>query len=211
VSKIAPGFTYEGVDAPVEVRRHARARNLTLRIRRHPRAVIVTLPVQCNLSQADAFIVRNLDWVRECLDLIPPLVPFRDGTLMPLRGETHRLVFTRSQTGGGVQRTQLTTGCPELRVGGHVEHAPRRFLDWLYEEVWWELHVKSIQYSQRLDVPAPCITIRDQSTCWASCSTLEAISFSWRLILAPPFVLDYVVAHEIAHLVEMNHGPSGRL
>jgi len=218
VSKIAPSFTYEEIDVPIEVRRHARARCLTLRVRRHPRAVIVTLPVQSELDEADAFIVRNIDWVRECLELIPHPVPFRHGALMPLRGKIHKLVFAgEHQTAGVVQRAanivdvsgsgvEGNQGVPELRVGGPVEHAPRRLLDWLYEEVWWDLHVKSIQYSQRLDVPAPCITIRDQTSRWASCSTLEAISFSWRLILAPSFVLDYVVAHEIAHLVEMNHG-----
>jgi len=200
------GSLYEKIDVPVEVRTHARARSLTLRVRRHPRAVIVTTPVQCDQSEADALIIRNLDWIRECLDSIPKPVPFHDGALLPLRGLTHRLVFTcKREAGGVVQRTELTTGCPELRVGGNVEHAPRRFLDWLYEEVWWDLYVSIIQHSQRLNVTAPRLTICDQSSCWASCSTIGALSVSWRLILMPPFVLDYIIAHEIAHLVEMNH------
>ena len=219
MSKIAPGFTYEGIDAPVEVRTHARARNLKLDIRRHPRAVIVTLPVECDLSQADNLIMRNIDWVREYLDRIPKPVPFHDGAMVPLRGQIHRLVFAgEHQTGVVVQRASYkddvcgsgvegNQGVPELHVGGPVEHAPRRFLDFLYEEVWWDFSVCIIKHAQKLDVPAPCITIRDQKTCWASCSTIGALSVSWRLILAPPFVLDYVVAHEIAHLVEMNHGP----
>jgi len=216
VSKIAAGFTSEGIDSPIEYRTHARARGLTLRVRRHPRAVIVTLPVECDLDEADAFLIKNIDWVRDCLELIPKPVPFCHGALVPLRGEIHRLVFTRSQAGGGVQRAahiddvgrsgvEGNQGVPDLCVGGHVDHAPRRLLDWLYEEVWWDFSVSIIKHAQRLNVTAPRITICDNYGRWASCSTTGPLSFSWRLVLAPPFVLNYVVAHEVAHLVEMNH------
>jgi len=221
VPKIAPGFTvwpdYEGIDVPVEVRTHPRARRLTLRVSRARRAVIVTLPAQCNLTDADAFLIKNIDWVRDCLDLIPKPVPFRHGAMVPLRSEIHRLVFT-GETGGVVQRAakddafsgndvEENQGVPELRVGGNVEQAPQRFLDWLYEEVFWDLYVCVVQRSQRLGVTAPPITVRDQSSRWGSCSTTGALSFSWRLILAPPFVLDYLVSHEVAHLVHMDHSP----
>jgi len=217
VSKIATRFTYEGIDAPVKIRRHASARRLSLRVSRRPRAIIVTLPVECDLSEADDFIIRNIDWVREGLDLIPDPVPFRDGALLPLRGKIHRLVFAgEHQTGVVVQRAADITdvcrsgvegnhGITELRVGGNVEHAPQRFLDWLFEEVWWDLYVSIIKHAQRLNVTAPRLTICDSSTSWASCSTIGALSVSWRLILMPPYVLDYIIAHEIAHLVEMNH------
>jgi len=208
VSKIAPGFTYEGIDAPVEVRRHPRARRLTLRVSRTRRAVIVTLPVECDLDEADSFIVRNIDWVREHLGRVPKPVPFHDGALMPLRGEMHRLVFTRNrQTGGVVQRRPSTTGFPELRVGGPVNHASKRLRDWLIDEARRDLDARVIHHSRNLGIAAPPIGVRDQSSRWASCSETGALSFSWRLILAPSFVLDYIVAHEVAHLVEMNHGP----
>jgi len=212
VSKIAPGFTvwpnYEGIDAPVEVRTHARARCLTLRISRTRRAVIVTLPVECDLDEADSFIVRNIDWVREHLGRIPKPVPFHDGALVPLRGEMHRLVFTRNrQTGGVVQRRLSANGSSELHVGGHAEHAPRRLRDWLFEEARRDLDARVIHHSQKLGITVKGIAVRDQSSRWGSCSETGMLSFSWRLILAPSFVLDYIAAHEIAHLVEMNHGP----
>lgn len=198
----------EKIGAPVEVRRHAGARRLTLRVSRTRRAVIVTLPVQCDLDEADSFIIRNIDWVRERLDRVPLPVPFREGALMPLRGKVHRLVFThKREKGGVVQRTQSSTGFPQLRVGGHVEHAPRRLRDWLFEEARRDLDARIVHHSRKLGVTAKRIAVRDQSSRWGSCSTTGVLSFSWRLILAPPFVLDYVAAHEIAHLVEMNHGP----
>lgn len=196
------------IGAPVEVRRHAGARRLTLRVSRTRRAVIVTLPVQCDLDEADSFIIRNIDWVRERLDRVPLPVPFREGALMPLRGKVHRLVFApKRETGGVVHRTESTAGFPELRVAGHVEHAPQRLRDWLFEEARRDLDARIVHHSRKLGVTAKRIAVRDQSSRWGSCSTTGVLSFSWRLILAPPFVLDYVAAHEIAHLVEMNHGP----
>jgi len=195
------------IGAPVEVRRHAGARRLTLRVSRTRRAVIVTLPLQCDLNEADSFIIRNIDWVRERLDRVPHPVPFHEGALLPLRGKIHRLVFARKrETGGVVQCSQSKTGFPELRVSGHVEHAPRRLRDWLFEEARRDLDDRIIHHSRKLGVTAKRIAVRDQSSRWGSCSTTGVLSFSWRLILAPPFVLDYVAAHEIAHLVEMNHG-----
>jgi len=206
--RLRRGFLYEEIDAPVEVRRHARARRLTIRVSRTRRAVIVTLPMQCDLDEADSFVIRNIDWVREHLDRVPHPVPLQEGALLPLRGKIHQLVFAgERETGGVVQRRQSTTGFPELHVGGNVEHAPRRLREWLFEEARCDLDVRIIHHSRILGITAPRIAVRDPSSRWGSCSTTGALSFSWRLVLAPPFVLDYVAAHEIVHLVEMNHGP----
>lgn len=196
------------IGAPVEVRRHSGARRLTLRVSRTRRAVIVTVPAQCDLGEADSFIIRNIDWVRERLDNVPHPVPFRDGALMPFRGEIHRLVFTaKHEARGVVQPRKPAVGAPELCVSGHAEHAPRRLRDWLFEEARRDLDARTMHHSRKLRVAAKRIAVRDQSSRWGSCSTTGVLSFSWRLVLAPPFVLDYVAAHEMAHLVEMNHGP----
>ncbi len=95
----------EELDCPVEVRRHPAARRLTLRVSRTRRAVIMTVPVQCDLGEANSFLNRNIDWVRERLDRLPRPVPFSDGALLPLRGEFHRIMFTGKRlTSGVVQR-----------------------------------------------------------------------------------------------------------
>ncbi|MEQ1718690.1 MAG: SprT family zinc-dependent metalloprotease [Hyphomicrobium sp.] len=197
----------EDVGAHVEVRRHPGARRLTLRVSRTRRAVIVTLPLQCDLDEAGTFLSRHIDWVRERLDSLPDPVPFAHGKAMPLRGEPHDIVFT------GATRTRLVAVArgdgprSEIRVPGGEDAAPARLRSWLCDEAKRDLTKRVAYHAKRLDVHPKRIAVRDQSSRWGSCSTTKVLSFSWRLLLAPPGILDYVAAHEVAHLAEMNHGP----
>jgi hypothetical protein len=198
----------EELGCPVEVRRHPGARRLTLRVSRTRRAVIVTLPVQCDLGEAGSFLSRNIEWVRERLNSLPHPVPFCDGALLPLRGEFHRLAFTGKREEGRVVHCEPAgSGLPELRVSGRTEHAARRLRDWLFEEARRDLDARVLHHARSLGVVPKRIAVRDQATRWGSCSTTGVLSFSWRLVLAPSRILDYVAAHEVAHLKEMNHGP----
>lgn len=199
--------SFGALNAPVEVRRHPGARRLTLRVSRTRRAVIVTLPTQCDLDEAGQFLHRNLQWVRDRLDKLPAPVPFRDGAFMPLRGETHRIAFAGRSRGRGVVERLEGTPFSMLHVTGDPEHAPRRLTDWLTAEARKDLDARVRWHTQRLGVKCTRISVRDQSSRWGSCSSTGALSFSWRLILAPRHVLDYVAAHEVAHLSQMNHGP----
>lgn len=201
--------------AEVEVRRHPSARRLTLRVSRTRRAVIVTLPMQCDLVEAGNFLSRNMDWVRERLGTIPEPVPFADGATIPLRGEPHRLHFTGESGRRGPVSAMPVSAMPASEAGGYArltvngleEHAPRRLVDWLFEEARRDLD-RCVQHHARfLGLTARRIAVRDQASRWGSCSTTGTLSFSWRLILAPPLILDYVAAHEVAHLEQMNHGP----
>lgn len=192
--------------APVEVRRHAGARRLTLRVSRTRRAIIVTLPLQCDLDEAGSFLNRNIAWVRERLDSLPRPITFADGVFLPLRGETHRIVFSASATRRGVVSRVASATFPELHVTGGTEHAPRRLMDWLYAEAKRDLDRAVAVHARTIGVAPKKTAVRDQSSRWGSCSTTGLLSFSWRLILAPPAILDYVAAHEVAHLKEMNHG-----
>jgi predicted metal-dependent hydrolase len=197
----------KSLGAPVEVRRHPSARRLTLRVSRTRRAVIVTLPPQCDLDEADSFINRNIAWVRERLENLPRPVAFLDGAFIPLRGETHRIAFTKSGAGSGVVTRLARPTFPELHVAGSNEHAPRRLAEWLYAEARRDLDDAVTRHARTLKLRPKKIVVRDQASRWGSCSTTGALSFSWRLVMAPPYILDYVAAHEVAHLQEMNHGP----
>jgi predicted metal-dependent hydrolase len=198
----------EGLPAPVEVHRHPRARRLTLRVSRTRGAVILTIPRSTALREADLFVSRSLDWVRERLERVPEPAPFVDGGVVPLRGEPHAIAFAGKGRGRPVVSIEpgSSTELPQLLVSGAPEHAPRRLRDWLMAEASKDLERCAAAHAHALGVRVRRITLRDQKSRWGSCSSTGQLSFSWRLVLAPPFVLDYVAAHEVAHLKEMNHG-----
>ncbi len=210
----------DGIDAPIEVRRHPGARRMTLRVSRTRRAIIVTVPVQCNLDDANTFLNRNIDWVRQRLVDLPALATLGQGGELPLRGEMHRLEFSgvlrrRGGVGSGpvtripapVRAEAAPQELAQLVVSGVPEHAPRRLRDWLFDEARRDLDAAVQRHARALGLSPKRIVVRDQTSRWGSCSTTRVLSFSWRLVMAPPAVLDYVAAHEVAHLAEMNHGP----
>lgn len=195
-----------GLDADVEVRRHPSARRLTLRVSQTRRAVIVTVPTRCRIDEANLFVRRNLAWVRERLGKLPHLVPLADGSALPLRGVPHTVMFSRRETGPVVVVRAGAEGAV-IDVRGRPEHCPRRLRDWLRDEAKRDLDERVSHHARQLGLSPRRLSLRDQTSRWGSCSSKGVLSFSWRLILAPPHVLDYVAAHEVAHLAEMNHGP----
>ena len=202
-------LTVQGLRAPLELRRHPTARRLTLRVSRSRRAVILTMPKRCSIDEAGLFLHRHLDWVHECIDDIPDRVFFEHGANIPLRGVMHKLCFTgasRSSAVVQIRQTGDAADMPVLEVSGQHEHAPRRLQDWLVEQARLDLGTRVRFHADNLSLRPKRLSIRDQSTRWGSCSSSGCLSFSWRLIMAPPVVLDYLAAHEVAHLAEMNHG-----
>ncbi|MGQ0455634.1 MAG: M48 family metallopeptidase [Hyphomicrobium sp.] len=197
----------DDIGAKLEVRRHPGARRLTLRVSRTRRAVLVTIPVQCDLDEAGSFLNRHIDWVRERLDSLPDPVPFANGAVMPLRGEPHRIVVAIANPARPVTRAVMPEQWPHIVVPGPAAQSSRRLRDWLFEEARGDLDRRVARHARFLGLNPKRIAVRDQTTRWGSCSTTGVLSFSWRLVLAPAHVLDYVAAHEVAHLAEMNHGP----
>jgi predicted metal-dependent hydrolase len=123
---------------------------------------------------------------------------------LPLRGVEHRIVH-RPGVRGTVWTETDTEGEALLCVAGQAPHINRRVGDFLRREAFGDLDAASRRAADQLGVAIKRISVRDQSSRWGSCSTTGVLSYSWRLILAPPFVLDYLAVHEVAHLIEMNH------
>jgi predicted metal-dependent hydrolase len=124
--------------------------------------------------------------------------------LLPFRGEPHRITH-RQGARGTVWTESDGNGGRLLCVAGHAPHLGRRVADFLQREAKCDLEAASRRFATDLGLRVRRVCVRDQSSRWGSCSTTGVLSFSWRLVLAPRYVLEYLAAHEVAHLVEMNH------
>ena len=190
----------------VRLRRHRQARRYTLRIQAATREVVLTMPPRGSLKEAKAFAEKHGGWIAARLERLPEAAPFAHGTNVPLRGVSHRIVH-RGRVRGTVWTETDERGQRLICVAGDGPHLARRVSDFLHRQARRDLEAASKHYADRLDVEIKRISVRDLASRWGSCSTTGVLSFSWRLILAPPFVLHYLAAHEVAHLVEMNHSP----
>ena len=202
----------QGLDAPVLVRRSLRARRISLTVNEARRGAVLTVPGHASLEEAGRFLARHFEWLQKRLSALPLPIPFADGAVIPLRGQDHVLRFTPDNRVRGVVWAEQAPALderelPSIYVAGAEEHAPRRLKDWLKREARSELSARCRAHAATLEVRPKRITVRDQTSRWGSCSPGGGLSFSWRLILAPEHVLDYLAAHEVAHLREMNHGP----
>ena len=215
----------EGLDMPLVLRRSPRARRYSLQVSEARRSAVLTVPTYSTLADAEHFLARHMNWLKERLDGLCDPVPFAHGAVIPLRGLAHQLSFVGPVRRRGVVWIEDTDDSrlapvwpeglagasedvPRLNVAGEAHHAPRRLLDWLKRQAQADLRLRVKIHAHRLGLAPKRISVRDQTTRWGSCSSTGTLSFSWRLILAPPFVLDYLAAHEVAHLEEMNHGPA---
>ena len=195
------GATYR-----VALKRLTSARRFTLRVRGATRDVVLTMPARSSLKSAREFAERHAAWIGARLARLPRPVTFEPHSAAPLRGIDHRIVH-RPGARGVVWVERDETG-PTICVAGDLAHVARRVADFLKREARRDLEAAVARYSTALGVEARRITLRDTTSRWGSCSSSGALNFSWRLILAPSFVLDYLAAHEVAHFVHMNHSPA---
>lgn len=194
----------EGVAVPVEVRVSARARRLSMRVDAARNIVRISTPPRVPDADLRLFVGRHLDWLGQRLSAVPDKVGFVPGAIVPILGIDHtiRHVAVGRRT---PQPVTLPDGSRELRVGGEVDFVPRRVADYLKAEARLLLAARSQEKAARLSARVTGISVRDTRSRWGSCSPDGRLSFCWRLVMAPDPVFDYVVAHEVAHLREMNH------
>lgn len=186
---------------PVEVtlRRSARARRMSLRVSRLDGRVTLTLPPGVPEREALAFARDREGWMREHLSTLPRVVVCGTGAQVPVEGAIYRIV---PGSGRAVVRD---SEAGTIAVPGAPERVPARLAGWLKALARDRLSAACARYSETLGRDYTRLTLRDTRSRWGSCASSGALSFSWRLILAEPGVLDYVAAHEVAHLAEMNH------
>jgi len=188
-------------DPPIEValKRNARARRFTLRVSKSAGTVSLSLPPHAPETEALAFLAERAEWVRRHLDAAPAMKRPVIGAAFPLLG-AHRPVVA-----GPGRRAQYLDGRIMMPETGRTGPLMVTLLKSMARE---SLLARCDHHAARLGRRFGRVTLRDTRSRWGSCSTRGDLMFSWRLIMAPPDVLDYVVAHEVAHLQEMNHSPA---
>jgi predicted metal-dependent hydrolase len=186
---------------PVEVhlKRSARARRFSLRVSRLDGKVTLSIPLRAREGEALAFLKGQEGWLRQTLQGMPDSIvqPVGFGSMVPVEGRD-------LQVGPGTGRSIRVEG-DQILVPGDPASAGARIAAWLKVLARDRLARASTRYAGLVDRPYATLALRDTRSRWGSCSPDGRLMYSWRLIMAPPAVLDYVAAHEVAHLVEMNH------
>jgi len=182
----------------VQLRQNSQARRMTLRVSQVDGVATLTLPKRTAVKTARRFVENQEDWLRQQLNRVPARVGIKDGSEIPFRGKTLKIVLT---PGRAVHLKppvlEVATPNPGPRLKAFLKNAAREAILPMAE-----------QYCAEIGRPLRRINLRDTRSRWGSCSSDGNLMFSWRLIMAPPAVLEYVVVHEVAHLLEMNHSPA---
>jgi predicted metal-dependent hydrolase len=187
---------------PIEIRPMRSARRLRLRFDDASGTFKLTCPARTSRRSALAWALDQREWIDEQLARALAPEPFTNGAVIPLLGREVRIVWDPARPRAPqLQENELLCGGPELGLHRRVE----LFLRSLALEM---MSTEVAEFAEEAHVAAAEVTVGDAATRWGSCSSTRRIRLNWRLILAPPFVRRYVVAHEVAHLCHLNHGPA---
>jgi hypothetical protein len=193
-----------GLAWPIELRSHPRARSLRLRLDEAREILVLTVPRRLSRQAALQWAQRQAQWVEAQLGRIQPGEPFRSGAAIPFEGRDIRLrwdpILPRSPA---IVGDMLQCGGPAEAFGGRIE----RFLRGVARQRLVEM---TMAMAQMAGVTVSAVSVGDARSRWGSCSASGAIRYNWRIVLAPPHLLRWLVAHEVAHRQHMNHGPAFR-
>lgn len=183
----------------ITLRRSSRARRFSLRVSQQNGQVTLSLPTRARQAEALAFARAQEDWIRAALARLPQVTLVGIGAKIPLEGQLLRL---ESGTGRSVR-----IDGDSLIVPGDPARVAARLAASLKVRARDRLVAASDHYAGMIGREVARVTLRDTRSRWGSCAADGALMYSWRLIMAPPSVLDYVAAHEVSHMLEMNHSP----
>ena len=197
-----PSIEVDGRTLPIVIRRHARARRLTMRLAADGSEVRVTLPTWGRTRDALVFAEARRDWIAQQLECVPEAMPVEPGGFLSYRGRDLTIGWD-----GKARRTPALAG-DTLHIGGPRDGLDRRIQRWLETEALRLMADDLPFYCARAGLPVPQLRLSRAKRRWGSCSGKGCIRLNWRLIQAPDHVRRSVVAHEVAHLVHFDHSPA---
>jgi len=187
----------------LSIRHSKQAKRMALRVDNCARTMNLVVPEKMSLDKAWRFAFEHKDWINAKIGEIPPPIVFEHGAILPLFGRD-RALHISSRASLKMARISLDDNRLIVPINNH-ETAPR-IVRFLKKEAKKTIGHLAITKAKKINKPIKSIQIRDTKSRWGSCGSKGQISFSWRLVFAPWASLDYVVAHEIAHLSHLNHG-----
>lgn len=190
----------QGTLTPVSFKRSSRARRISIRV--DPvRGVLLTLPLRGSRKAGLELLQAHAAWVQEKLSALPQPLPLKPDSQIPVGGIAYQIIHLPQGRGGAWIEGQkiFVTGAPEFLA--------RRVTDCLKRHARHRLTEAVLKTAACAQLRPKTVKIKDTRSRWGSCAPDGTLAFSWRLVCAPEFVQDYVVAHEVAHLRHMNHGP----
>ncbi len=182
----------------ITVKRNALAKRISLKISQRG-GIILVLPIKTKIDKAIKFAKSKQDWINENISKIPAPNKITIGSSIPLMGCNSKIIHS-----GYFGKTYHEQN--NIYVFAKPDYIEENVISYLKSLALKKVNAYSEQFSKQTGLKYKNISIRDSKTRWGSCSSSGNITFSWRLIMMPDFVMQYVVAHEIAHLKEMNHG-----
>jgi predicted metal-dependent hydrolase len=192
----------DGAELRLVLRRHPRARRVSLRADARSGDIVLVLPRRAALNTALGFARSQAGWIRARLAQVPPPMPFADGATLEMMGAHLTIRHDPAVRGPAVRDGDI------LRVGGRPEFVARRVRDFLRGEALRLFAGLATDKALSIGRKIAALRVADTRSRWGSCARGGKLSFSWRLVLAPAHVVDYVVAHEVAHLAHHDHGPA---
>ena len=194
-----------GRSLTLRVAESARASRLTLRIETGGRALKMTVPPGMPSREVESFLFRHQGWLEAKLAKYPDKPKLRPGVKLPVRGVAHLILHEPAKRGSVEQAAD--EGGPYLMVHGERAHLGRRLQDFLKKEAKRDIEPMALRLAAECGKKVKSIRFKDTKSRWGSCTSDGNLAFSWRIMMAPRPVIAYLVAHEVAHLTEMNHGP----
>ena len=192
-------FNYsEALGFEIKIVKSATAKKLNLRIDERHRIPILTIPRFCSNRKALNFVEQHRDWIKNTLARLPQHQSFSNGSKISIAGQNYTILHNPSQHGIKLENNRLL-------IGGTPEFLHRRVCDFLKKYATTYLHNLSVSIAAKIGHHVHKVTVKETKSRWGSCSSKNNINYNWRIIMAPEFVINYLVSHEVSHLQHPNH------
>lgn len=188
----------------VRPRQSTRAKRASLRLNNKEKCIDLIIPKRVSQSYIQRFVAQHHDWITQTLKTLPEPVHFENGVRFPFFGETLTLNIEKDNS---FKTTRISKHENILTIQTRLDTSVQRLKRWIIKETRERLETLAQEKAALINETVGDVRVRDTSSRWGSCSHDRNLSFSWRLAFAPMHAIDYVVAHEVAHFVHMNHSP----